>query len=114
LIYQQIELEVEKSHGPYCVVAVPLLFETHKQSYFDRILVIDCDLETQVARVIARNQLNREQILAIISSQMPRELRLQLTDDLIENSATVSQLAEQIKRLHNSYNLLATARITSA
>jgi dephospho-CoA kinase len=114
LIYEKITEEIESSTSLYCVAAVPLLMETKKTDLFDRILVIDCSKEIQLERVISRNKLSSEQVLAIIDSQISREQRLTLADDLIENSFTLSQLAEQIKRLHNSYILLATARTTSA
>ncbi|WP_347988191.1 dephospho-CoA kinase [Methylomonas sp. AM2-LC] len=114
LIYAKIAEETENASGHYCVVAVPLLMETQKTDLFDRILVIDCSKEIQLERVIRRNKLSREQVLAIIDSQISREQRLTLADDVIENSSSLSRLAEQIKRLHNSYILLATARTTSA
>jgi dephospho-CoA kinase len=114
LVYQQIAEEIRHAVSPYCIIAVPLLLETQKKQLFDRILVVDCSIEMQLQRVESRDQLKREQILSIIASQISRELRLQQADDIIDNSASTTQLAEQIKRLHNSYLLLATARTSSA
>jgi dephospho-CoA kinase len=114
LIYRQIALEVESLHGKYCIIAVPLLLETEQTQIVDRVLVVDCSVETQLERVMFRDQLNREQVLPIIASQMPRAKRIKLADDVIDNSASTEQLAEQIKRLHNSYILLATVRTSSA
>ncbi len=114
LVYARIAIEIEQLQGNYCIVAVPLLLETGKAHIVDRILVVDCSIETQIDRVISRDNLNKNQVMAIIASQMPREQRLTLADDVIDNSTTPVQLAEQVKRLHNSYNLLATARISSA
>lgn len=114
LVYQQIDIEIQGSTSPYCIIAVPLLLETQQAQLFDRILVIDCSIEVQIQRVESRDQLNRAQILSIIASQIPREQRLQQANDIIDNSTSTTQLAEQIKRLHNSYLLLATARNSSA
>ncbi len=114
LVYKQIGIEIQRSTSPYCIVAVPLLFETQKSPLFDRILVVDCSIDEQLQRVENRDKLNRGQILSIIDSQIPREQRLKRADDIIENSANITQLAEQIKRLHNSYLLLATVRTSSA
>lgn len=114
LIYKRIAAEIEKSQGLYCIVAIPLLLETQKTQIVDRILLVDCSVETQIARVTSRDSLSREQVLKIISSQIPRQQRLIQADDVIDNSATTAQLAEQIKRLHNSYILLATVRTSSA
>lgn len=114
LIYAQIAADIEQLQGHYCIVAIPLLFETGKAKLVDRVLVVDCDIEDQIERVAKRDHLNRDQIEAIIASQIPRPQRLALADDVIENAAPPSQLAEQVKRLHNSYNLLATARTSKA
>ena len=93
---------------------MPLLLESKNPYAVDRVLLIDCPLETQLQRVISRDQLSRQQAQAIIDSQMSRADRLVKADDLIDNTAGPEQLAEQVKRLHNSYILLATARTQSA
>lgn len=114
LIYAQIEIELAACQDSYCITAIPLLLETNKQNMFDRILVVDCDVETQIARVSARSQLCYDQISAIIASQLPREQRRIRANDIIDNSVTLSQLAEQVRKLHNFYILLASTRIRSA
>ena len=114
VIYARIAEEVEKPLGHYCIISVPLLMETQKTQIVDRVLVVDCSIESQLERIVDRDKLTREQGLTIIASQIPRRQRLALADDVIDNSTTPAQLAEQIKRLHNSYILLATARTSSA
>jgi dephospho-CoA kinase len=114
LIFERITYEINSSQDHYCIVAIPLLLETNQAGMVDRVAIVDCSVETQVERVISRDRLSRDEILAIISSQISRESRLQLADDVIDNSTTTAQLAEQIKRLHNSYILLANARTSSA
>ena len=114
LVYAEIERQITLLQSPYCIIAVPLLLETGQADRVDRILVVDCDTPTQIQRVIARDQLKIEQIQAIIDSQMPRSQRLALADDIIDNSSTSDQLAEAVKRLHNSYHFLATVRTSSA
>jgi dephospho-CoA kinase len=59
-------------------------------------------------RVVNRDHLKPEQVISIIASQIPRQQRLSFANDVIDNSGSAEQLAEQVKRLHNSYNLLAT------
>ncbi|MCQ8118937.1 dephospho-CoA kinase [Methylomonas rosea] len=114
LVYAQIAAEVNALTADYCVIAVPLLLESKNPYAVDRVLLIDCPVDVQIARVIARDKLTRQQVQAIIDSQMPRPERLSKADDVIENMAGPEQLAEQVKRLHNSYILLATVRTQSA
>ncbi|OAI02279.1 dephospho-CoA kinase [Methylomonas methanica] len=114
LVYAQIMAEVNALTADYCVIAVPLLLESKNPYAVDRVLLIDCPVDVQIARVIARDKLTRQQVQAIIDSQMSRPERLSKADDVIENVAGPEQLAEQVKRLHNSYILLATVRTQSA
>jgi len=108
LIYDEIEKQVKALNSSYCIIAIPLLLETQQMQRVDRIVVVDCNADTQLLRVVSRDHLKPEQVLNIIASQMPRQQRLSLADDVIDNGCSPAHLAEQVKRLHNSYNLLAT------
>jgi dephospho-CoA kinase len=114
LVYAQIAADVSALTAEYCVIAVPLLLESKNAYAMDRVLLVDCPVDAQIARVIARDKLTRQQVQAIIDSQMSRQERLSKADDVIENIVGPEQLAEQVKRLHNSYILLATVRTQSA
>ncbi|MFM8340667.1 MAG: dephospho-CoA kinase [Methylomonas sp.] len=108
LIYDEIERQVKGLNSLYCIIAIPLLLETQQMQRVDRIAVVDCNADTQLLRVVNRDHLKPEQVISIIASQMPRQQRLNFASDVIDNSGSAEQLAEQVKRLHNSYNLLAT------
>jgi dephospho-CoA kinase len=114
LIYAEIERQVNALSTPYCIMAIPLLVETRNPYTVDRILVVDCPEEMQRQRVMARDRLDRAQTDAIMAAQSSRAQRLTLADDVIENTGVLAGLAEQVKNLHNSYLLLATARKSSA
>jgi len=114
LVYRQIAADVAAVQAAYCLIAVPLLFESKNPYAVDRVLLIDCPVETQIERVIGRDKLSRQQAQAIVDSQMSRPERLARADDVIDNGAGPEQLAEQVKSLHNSYILLATARTQTA
>lgn len=114
LIYAEIEAQIDRLESDYCVLAIPLLLETQHKYQVDRILVVDCSTDRQIQRVITRDNVDENQVAAIIASQASRQQRLAAADDVIDNSGAVQQLAEQVKTLHNSYLLLATARKFSA
>lgn len=103
LVYQAIQTELERLNAPYCIIAIPLLFETNMTHFVDRVLVVDCPVETQIARVRKRDQLSLERIQSIIDSQVSRDVRKSHADDLIDNSESDYRLAEQVKKLHNLY-----------
>ena len=103
LIYEALNAELEQQNAPYCIISIPLLFETKMMHFVDRILVIDCPVQVQIGRVKARDKLSLERINSIINSQVSRAYRKEHADDLINNSGTDYRLAEQVKKLHNLY-----------
>lgn len=114
LIFQEMEVQVRQVRAAYCLLVIPLLVETHNNYALDRVLVVDCPETVQIQRVINRDGISEEQARAIIAAQSSRRQRLALAHDVIDNTAPPEHLAEQVKRLHNSYLFLATARTTSA
>jgi len=103
LIYKTIQSEIEQLNAPYCILCIPLLFETDMVHFVDRVLVVDCPVEMQIERVKNRDHLPIERIQSIINNQISRESRKEKADDLIDNSVTNYRLAEQVKKLHNLY-----------
>lgn len=103
LIYQAIQTQLARLDSTYCLIVVPLLFETNMTHLVDRTVVVDCPVEQQIARVVGRDNLAVGQIQAIINSQAPRSVRLACADDVIDNTQTTDKLAERVKKLHNLY-----------
>jgi dephospho-CoA kinase len=97
---------------PYLILMIPLLVEAsrtdpHWRARFDRVLVVDCPEEVQLARVMARSALSREAAQAIMNSQATRAERLDAADDRIDNGGAAAALAPQVEALHNHYLILA-------
>jgi dephospho-CoA kinase len=80
------------------VYDVPLLFEKNMDKDFDRILLVYCDPETQVQRVMARNSLTRDQAVLRIQSQIPLVQKKARADDIIENTKTLIDLEIAVQR----------------
>jgi dephospho-CoA kinase len=89
--------------GPYQIIAVPLLVETGTQRSYDRVLVVDCDPESQLGRLMLRDGLAREQARRILDAQASRQARLAVADDVILNLSDVAALAPQVESLHRRY-----------
>lgn len=108
LVYQNIQQEIEQLNAPYCIISIPLLFETKMTHSVDRTLVVDCPIEIQVERVLKRDNVSIEQINAIINTQVSRAFRNANADDVIDNSTSNDRLAVQLERLHNLYLTLSS------
>ena len=92
------------SHAPYQLLAVPLLFESPRYApHINRILLIDCNEKTRIARVKKRSQLTESAIKKIIRTQTPRKKQLLLAHDVIENNENVEKLREKILLIHQKY-----------
>lgn len=96
--------------SPYALLVVPLLVEsgTHRQRC-QRLAVVDCPEEVQIARVMARNGMTRSEVERIMAAQATRAQRLAAADDIIDNSGAPAALAPQIAALNDKY--LEMARI---
>jgi dephospho-CoA kinase len=105
-IARQVEAAV--AAGARCIVFdIPLLVESGRwRSQVDRVLVVDCEPETQVARVIARSGLAPDAVRAIIAAQAPRALRLAAADVVICNEGlTLGQLRNVVEQVARSFGL---------
>jgi dephospho-CoA kinase len=95
---------IDESDAPYVVLVVPLLFETGgNRDQVQRVLVVDCDEQTQIDRVVRRSELRADEVRAIIATQAPRPQRLAGADDVINNDTDVAGLRAQVAPLHRKY-----------
>ncbi|MDH5324284.1 MAG: dephospho-CoA kinase [Gammaproteobacteria bacterium] len=102
-IKQQTLDKICQLQAPYCLVVVPLLFESGWQDLFDRILVIDSSQEQQMQRIQQRDQLSQEQASRIMHNQIDRRHRLAGADDVMENRGDISELKAKVEQLHKFY-----------
>lgn len=95
----------------YAVLVVPLLVESGGyRDRVERVCVVDCPEETQIARVMARSGLSRPEVQAILAAQAGRAERLSIADDVIDNSGDRAALAPQVAALDARYRVLAGSR----
>ena len=108
LIRREAERRLANSTAPYAVLVVPLLFESGAyQTMVRRVLVVDSDQETRIERVRRRNNLSREEILAIMAAQVGQAERVRRADDVIRNDGDLAALEAQVATLHRKYLDLA-------
>ena len=87
--------------GRPVVFDVPLLAESsHWRARVDRVLVIDCEEATQMARVAQRPGWTEEAARRVIAQQAPRAARRAIADAVICNDAlTIEQLQAELSAL---------------
>jgi dephospho-CoA kinase len=100
----------DSATGPYVIVAIPLLVETGGADRFDRVLVVDCDPELQIARLQARDGVSSRAATQMLAAQATREQRLAVADDVILNDGDIATLRDQVEKLHRRYTMAASAQ----
>ena len=107
-IRQRVEQMLAHLTARYALLVIPLLVETGAyREVLKRILVVDCPEEIQIARVMSRSGLARDEVLAILAAQATRAERLAVADDVILNTASIKDLRAEVANLHQCYLELA-------
>ena len=103
-----INKKIEASQSNYLIISVPLMIETGMNAMMDRVLLVDCNVETQIQRLIQRDQSTREEAIRIIDSQASIEAKRELSDDrIINNSETsIEELTLKVKEMDDFYRNL--------
>ncbi len=103
LVKEMMSEKISAAQSPYSIIMVPLIFETNTMSSYNRILVIDCDLNLQLTRASSRDKSSNELIKKIINSQCTREERLSIANDVIPNNDSLESLQIRSQAMHKYY-----------
>ena len=103
LVRELMVQKISSSTSPYSIIMVPLIFETNSAKNYDRVLVIDCDVEIQLARAMIRDENSADLIQKIIDSQCSRSERLSIANDVIPNNHSIEDLKKRSLAMHNFY-----------
>lgn len=96
---RRAELIAQAAAGRIVVSVIPLLVETGLVDQFDAVVVVDVPSQTQVARLVRRNDISQEQAQARLDAQASRAERLAAADWVVTNSGSRAELEAQVERL---------------
>ena len=86
------------------IVVIPLLVEKELWGSFDRAVLVDCESETQIKRLMERKNIDSEKAKTMLMAQASREQRLKLNEhlptDIIENNSRLSDLKDKVHLLN--------------
>ena len=104
-IYEYEKKERSKIYGrddkAVVITHAALIIESGSIDKYDALIVISCPDELQVERVMQRDNFSEEKARNIVAHQMPNEERLKYADFIIDNSSTLDDLYNEVKRVHN-------------
>jgi len=109
-ILQKMKTSMDEYQEGVIVIVIPLLVEKNLWEPFDRAIVVDCEIETQLSRLMSRENVDKEKAEVMLMAQASREQRLQLNDylptDVIENNSQISDLKEKVASLNQKLQSL--------
>ncbi len=109
-ILQKMKTSMDEHQEGVIVIVIPLLVEKNLWEPFDRAIVVDCEIETQLSRLMSRENVDKEKAEVMLMAQASREQRLQLNDylptDVIENNSQISDLKEKVANLNQKLQSL--------
>lgn len=110
LIQDQARRQSAVAGGDYQIIVVPLLVGSPLQAEMDRILLVDCDENTQIQRLMARDGGSEAEARRILAAQSSRGQRLKIADEVVSSSVDLAQTRYLIGELHGVYEALAASR----
>ncbi|MCF8054580.1 MAG: dephospho-CoA kinase [Deltaproteobacteria bacterium] len=107
---EEVDLVAKEKSEAIIIAEVPLLLEVRLQRLFDVTLLVYCPQEVQVARVMERNCLCREAVLARIAVQLPLAEKVKMADFCIDNSGEFSETSKRIDQIWEKFVELENTR----
>ncbi|XP_053555835.1 dephospho-CoA kinase domain-containing protein isoform X2 [Bombina bombina] len=85
----------------YVILDIPLLFESRNLTrYMKHTVLVYCDPQTQLERLMKRNSLSQEEARKRLAAQLPLDSKLPLADHVINNSGDRETARRQVLQLH--------------
>lgn len=94
-------IEKGGSHKIFVSVAA-LTIEAGFAEFFDKIIVVQCDKEIQLKRLMERDSIGRDEALKKISSQMPTDEKIKYADYIIDTSGSLRQTLDQAEKVYRN------------
>ena len=109
-ILQKMQAAMDAYTHGIVITVVPLLVEKNLWKPFDRAIVVDCEVDNQINRLMTREKINQSKAEAMLLAQASRKQRLQLNNhlptDIIENNTKILDLEEKVANLYQKLSSL--------
>lgn len=98
---RQAEASIQDKGSELVVIDIPLLVESaHWLANLQQVIVVDCEEDTQVMRVMKRNQLSATEVRQIMANQVTRRQRLAAADIVVfNNTDQLTDLKQQAQAI---------------
>jgi dephospho-CoA kinase len=101
-VIQAAEDWADAQTAPYSLKEASILFESGSYKKVDYSILVTAPIEIRIARVMERDQVSREQVLARMNNQMSDEEKTKLADFVIINDG-ITAIIPQVMALHHRF-----------
>lgn len=99
-------LEKSDPHG-IAIVDAALMIESGGYKRFNKLIVVWCNADIQLARLMKRDGFSIEEAKRRIDSQMPQEDKKKFADYLIDTSDSLDETRRQVLEVHKQLKLFS-------
>lgn len=78
-----------------------LMIESGSYKNYDAVIIVTCNKDVQINRVMQRDNISMLDAEKIISCQMNQSERLKYADFIIDNSSNIDDLKKEVKRVYD-------------
>ncbi|GAB1403111.1 dephospho-CoA kinase [Lentimicrobium sp.] len=104
------EWVIAHSGHAYVMQEAAILFESGAYKNFDKIIVVAAPLNERIERVMRRDKVTREDVMARVENQLPQEEKIKMADFVIMNSDRERALTRALE-IHEQLKVLAAAKV---
>lgn len=97
--------EAKRNKEQVVVLDIPLLFESKLTYMADKTILVYVDKETQLQRLMERNNLTANEAEARIHSQMPMSEKIKLADVVIDNNGLIDDTKSQLTEVLRNWGI---------
>ena len=105
--------DAEKSGAPVAVLDVPLLFETGGEKRVDAVVVVTTTPDVQRERILARENMTHDKLVAILARQIPDEEKRARADFVVDTSHGLEPVRQRIGEILREVVKMPKRRVES-
>ena len=90
-----VEADKHRNTPEFFFADIPLLYETAGETLCDRVVVVACSPDIQLANLMRKMEIERDEAEAMIRSQMPLEEKIKQANHVVWNNGERAALAGQ-------------------
>ena len=106
--HERTRFIVANAAAPALLFDIPLLFETHGEHAFDKVIVVSAPPDVQRARVLARPGMTAEKFEALLARQLPDADKRSRADFVVDTGGDLSTTERQVRDILACLGLGAT------